>query len=318
MTLLLNEDEVESLISMPEAVSAVEESFKEQANARALNSPRTRSVAPGSILNVMHASLQYLGRSGLKVYTSTKHGANFVVLLFDLKSGELLSVMAADALGRFRTGAASAVATKYLSRLKEFTLAIAGSGRQALTQVLSMREIAELVGVRVWSPTAEHRERFARMLSRELGLEASAHKTVEEAFSGSEVATTITTSKDPFVGRRAIETLSHLNGCGANWGDRSEVSPGAVASFSTICVDDLQQSMVEAGDLVLAAKRRKISWGRVVELKDVVSLRVKPRGRTYFKSNGVAIEDVAVASLIYEKALRRVGVREFDFRPRLR
>ncbi len=318
MTLLLDEVDVEELLSMAEVVPAVEEAFRQQAMLRAINSPRTRSIAPGSILNVMHASLPYLSRSGLKVYTSTRQHANFVVLLCDLASGELLSVMAADSLGRFRTGAASAVATKYLSRLKEFTLAIAGSGRQALTQVLSMKEVAELEEVRVWSPTAEHREGFARRLSREVGVEASAHKTVEDAFSRAQVATTVTTSKNPFVGERAVKNLSHLNGCGANWSDRSEVVPGAVASFSTICVDDLQQSMVEAGDLVIAAKRRKISWRKVVELKDVVSRRVKPRGRTYFKSNGVAIEDVAVASLIYEKALRRGGVREFDFRPRVR
>lgn len=314
MTLLLSESDVAKLLSMAEVVPAVEQSFKEEGRSGAINSPRTRTAAPGSVLNVMHASLPYLGRSGTKVYMSTEHGTNFVFLLFDSLRGDLLCVMGADTLGRYRTGAASAVATKYLSPLRRFRLAIAGSGRQALTQVLALREVAELEAVCIWSPSADHREVFARRLSREYGLEASAHRTVEEAFLGAQVATTITTSERAFVGRGALATLTHLNACGANWHDKSEVSPEALASFSTICVDDLSQSMVESGDLILAVKKRRVSWKKVVELKDVVVSRVKPRGKSYFKSNGVAIEDVAVGSLIYDGAMKRGGFQEVEFR----
>ncbi len=314
MTLLLGESDVAEFLSMPDVVRAVEESFREEGRSGAVNSARTRISAPGSVLNVMHASLPYLGRSGAKVYLSTKRGTNFVFLLFDSSSGDLLCIMAADTLGRYRTGGASAVATKYLSPLRRFRLAIAGSGRQALTQVLAMREVADVAAVSVWSPNADHREGFARRLSRDYGLDASAHRTVEDAFRGAQVATTITTSDRAFVTRRAVSTLNHLNACGANRHDKAEVSPDALASFSTICVDDLSQSVVESGDLIIAVKKRKVSWKRVLELKDVVVSRVKPRGKSYFKSNGVAIEDVAVGSLIYDRALKRGGFQEFEFR----
>jgi len=314
MTLLLSESDVLEMLSMTDTVQAIERSFIEAGRSGAINSPRTRTIAPGSVLNVMHASLPYLGRSGTKVYASTKEGTNFVFLLFDTSSGNLLSMMGADTLGRYRTGAASAVATKYLSPLGSFRLAIAGSGRQALTQVLAMREVAELEEVSVWSPSADHREVFARRLSREHGIDASAHPTVEEAFRGAQVGTTITNSESPFVGRRAIRTLTHLNACGANWPDKSEVSPEALADFSTICVDDLSQSMAEAGDLILAVKKGKVSWEGVVELKDVIASRVRTEPKSYFKSNGVAIEDVALGSLVFDRALKRGGFREVELR----
>lgn len=81
------------------------------------------------------------------------------------------------------------------------------------------------------------------------------------------------------------------------------MEPAAIAEFQTIVVDDLRQAKVEAGDLIQAEKAGDFTWDGAVELKDVVLGKVKPTGRTLFKSAGVALEDVAVASLIYDKAL---------------
>jgi len=314
MTLLLTESEVAKYVSMEEVVPAVEEAFRREARSEAVNSPRTRSASPGAVLSVMHASLPYLGRSGTKVYTSSRSGNNFVFLLFENRSGELLAIMGADTLGAYRTGAASAVATKFLCPLRRFRLAIAGSGHQALTQVLAMREVAEVEHVSVWSPTLSHRELFAKRLSRDYGLEATSHRSIGEAFQKSQVATAITSADRAFIGRSVVRGVSHINACGANSHDKAEVTPAALATCSTICVDNLKQSMLESGDLIIAARKGAISWERVVELKDVVSSRVKPRGRTYFKSNGVAIEDVAIGSLVYDKAVKNGGRQDFGFR----
>ena len=289
---------------MREVVRAVEECFRAQASSKAVNSPRSRSVVPGSRLNVMHASLSYLGRSGTKAYLSTEHGTRFVILLFDNKSGDLLSVMGADFLGRFRTGAASAVATKYLSGMKSFRLALAGSGRQALTQVLALKEVAKLERVSVCSPTKEKREIFARDLSHKYGLETSASDSVDEAFHTAEVGTTITSSTEPFLTKESVETIQHINLCGTNMPAHAEITPEAISLFDTVCVDDISQSRVEAGDLIMAASVGALSWEKVKELKDLVASTLKPSGRTLFKSNGVAIEDVATASLIYDSAMK--------------
>jgi ornithine cyclodeaminase/alanine dehydrogenase-like protein (mu-crystallin family) len=304
MALVLSESEVAGLLSMKEVVRAVEECFRAQGSLKAVNSPRSRTVVPGSRLNVMHASLPYLGRSGTKVYLSTKTGTRFLVLLFDNGSGDLLSVMGADYLGRFRTGAASAVATKYLSGLKSFRLALAGSGRQALTQVLALNEVARLEHVSVWSPTKQHRDVFARDLSQKYGLEASALGSAKEAFQDAEVGTTITSSTEPFLTGEAVGSIQHLNLCGTNLPAHAEITPQAIALFDTVCVDDISQSKAEAGDLVIAASKGALSWERVKELKYFVASTRKPAGRTLFKSNGVAIEDVATASVVYDNAMK--------------
>ncbi len=304
MALILSESEVASLLSMKEVVRAIEECFRAEGAAEAVNSPRSRSVVPGSRLNVMHGSLSYLGRSGAKVYLSTKIGTRFMVLLFDNRTGDLLSVMGADTLGRFRTGAASAVATKYLCGLTSFRLALAGSGRQALTQVLALREVANLECVSIWSPTKERRESFARVLSQKYGLEASALGSADQAFHDADVGTTITSSTEPFLTRGSVRNTRHLNLCGTNQPMHAEIAPEAISLFETVCVDDISQSRVEAGDLVIAASQGALSWRRVRELKDFVASSRKPQGRTLFKSNGVAIEDVATASLVYDNAMK--------------
>ena len=312
MTLFLSEQDVRSLLDMKEVVAAVEECFEQESSGRAFNSPRTRSVAEGSVLNVMHASLQYLGRAGAKCYLSSEKGTKFLFILFQLRDAEPLAVMAADMLGRFRTGAASAVATKHLHRSKDFNFAVCGAGRQALTQVLAMAEVASLSSVRVWGPHTERRVLLAEQL-RKLGFSAAAYGSLSDALRGAEVVTTITTSKDPFLTGELVDQVGHLNLCGSNSSSRSEASPDCIGKFQTVAVDDLAQSKLESGDLVGAEKKGFFSWEKAVELKDIVGGKVQPAGRTLFKSNGVAIEDVAAASLVYDKAMKRGGFSEGSY-----
>jgi ornithine cyclodeaminase/alanine dehydrogenase-like protein (mu-crystallin family) len=303
LTLVLSENEVSGLLDMKEVVAAVEECLRKQGEGAAVNSPRTRSAVPGSVLNVMHASLPYLGRAGVKCYLSTRRGTRFVFVLFDLADAAPLCVMGADMLGRYRTGAASAVATKHLLGMKELELSVYGSGKQALTQVIAMTAIASLAKVRVWSPDRAHADAFTDRLRR-LGFPASTAESVEDAGRGADVGSAITSSKEPFLSAKSVKDLRHLNLCGANVPDRAEATTDAIALFRTIAVDDLRQAKVEAGDLINAAQAGVFDWARAVELKDFVSGKAVARGPTLFKSGGVAIEDVAAASRIYDKAVK--------------
>jgi alanine dehydrogenase len=303
MTLILSEADVERLLTMREVVSAVEESFRHNSHDERVNSPRTRAVAAGTVLNVMYASLPYRGRAGVKCYFNSKAGTSFVLVLFNTEDSVPLAFMGADILGRYRTGAASAVATKYLYGHKSIRFSIAGTGKQALTQVLAMREVAALESTKIWSPNPSHLAAFLERL-RKAGVEATRADTLREAFTASDVATTITSSEDPFVEPEDVKNLAHINICGSNWPDRAEATPEAVASFATIVVDDLEQAKREAGDLIAAETAGKFHWEEAVELAQVVSGSVKPGARTLFKSMGVAAEDVAVASLVYDKACK--------------
>ena len=303
MTLILSEKDVSALLDISEVVASVEECFRRQGEGAAVNSPRTRSTVPGSVLNVMHASLPYLGRAGMKCYLSTKGGTRFVFILFDLTDATPLAVMGADFLGRYRTGAASAVATKYMMGAADLALAVYGSGKQALTQVTAMAAVANLSRVHVWSPDGAHANAFARRLNG-LGFAAAVADSPEAAGKGSDVGSAITSSIEPFLNAKAVSDLQHLNLCGANVPERSEAAPDAISNFRTFAVDDLRQAKAEAGDFILAAQAGVLDWGKVIELKDIVTGRMKAAGPTVFKSGGVAVEDVAVASTVYDRALR--------------
>ena len=312
MTLFLSEGQVESLLDMKEVLPAVEDAFRRQAGGEAVNSMRTRSRAPGAALNVMHAALSYLGRGGVKCYMSSPEGTKFVFVLFDMKDSTPLAVMGADVLGRFRTGAASGVATKFMYARPSATLAIFGSGQQALTQVMAVAAVTSLAEVKVWSPDRAHRETFARKLT-DAGFNASPSETPDAAARGAEVASTITSSRAPFLDREAVDGLYHVNICGGNNPEHAEISAAAVGSFDTVVVDDLPQAKVEYGDLIQAAEAGTFSWETALELKSIVAGEKKAKGRTLFKSGGAAIEDVAVASIVYDKAISSGNFADSEF-----
>lgn len=303
MTLILSERDVEDLLEMKEVVASVEEAFRREGLGEATNSMRTRSRSPGSVLNVMHASLSYLGRGGVKAYMSSAAGSKFVIVLFDSNDSTPLAVMGADFLGRYRTGAASAVATKWLYGKPSATLALLGSGRQALTQALAVGAVASVEEVQVWSPNARHREALARRLAG-AGFKASASGSPEDTLRGAQVASTITSSKEPFLTDAMLKGVDHVNLCGGNNPEHAEITPDALGSFDTVVVDDLPQAKVEYGDLIQAHLARKFAWESALELKTVVAGKARARGRTLFKSGGAALEDVAVASLVYDKAMK--------------
>lgn len=315
MTLFFSENQVESLLDMKEVVGAVDEVFRRQGLGEAVNSMRTRSHSGRSTLNVMHASLPYLGRAGLKSYMSTPGGTKFLVVLFDIDEATPLAIMGADILGRYRTGAASAVATRHLFRQSSARLAVFGSGRQAMTQVLAMRTVLSLEEVKVWSPNRSHREDFASGLTT-MGVKSIPAASPREASTGADVGSTITSAVSPFLGAEDVAPLAHLNVCGGNHPKHSELTAEAVGSFATVAVDDLSQAKVEYGDLIGAESAGEFAWDKAMELGAIVAGKASPKGRTLFKSGGAAMEDVAVASLIYDKALKagRTEGSEFDFR----
>jgi alanine dehydrogenase len=302
LTIILSEEDVCGLLDMDEVVEAVEEVFRRVGKGEAINSVRTRSREPGSVLNVMHATLPYLQRGGLKAYMTSRAGTKFVVALFDGSNSAPLAVMGADNLGRFRTGAASGVATKHLYGKNSGTLAVLSSGKQALTQALAIRSVMTVDEARVWSPNPGHRDEFSRRL-RDEGFRASTCDTPDLAFEGADVACSITSSKEPFITEKMLGTVSHVNICGGNIPEHAEITSGALGTFGTLVVDDLPQAKIEYGDLIQAVRRGDFTWDSAVDLGSIVAGRVKPSGRTLFKSGGVAIEDVAVASMLYDKAM---------------
>ena len=162
----MNEDDVARFLTPADAVAAVEDSFRRLAAAEIENVPRYRVRLDGGALAVMSAVDRGRGVACVKTYVATGDGMSFVVVLFE--GAETKAVIEADVLGRLRTGAASAVAAKYLARPDARTLGVIGCGTQARTQVACIREA--LPGIEQVVAYCRSKERLAEFC-REVGAE---------------------------------------------------------------------------------------------------------------------------------------------------
>src|SRR4051812_32306919 len=169
--LYLTEDEVGRLLTMDLALEAVAAAFRKLALDEAVNVPRQRCQTDLVMLHVLPAAAKTLGAIGFKAYTTTKAGAKFHVTLYDSKTGELAAILEADALGQYRTGAASGVVTKKLARADARTVGLFGTGKQARTQLLAVCKVRPIKQAKVYGRDAERRQLFAEELSRETGVE---------------------------------------------------------------------------------------------------------------------------------------------------
>jgi len=311
VALLLTEQDVSALLPMGLALEAVEEAFRWQGEGKVVNRPRVRLRVPSGLLHVMPAAAPEAKVMGLKAYATVRGGATFALLLFSAESGELLAVMEADRLGQMRTGAASGVATKYLARPDADTVGIYGTGWQARSQLEAVAAVRKLREVRAYGRDPERRQAFAREMAEQLGVPVVPVERPEEAARGASVLITITTSRTPVLQGAWIEPGAHVNAAGSNALQRSELDVEAVRRAALIAVDSLEQARLECGDLVAPIEQGVTGWEAIHELGEVVAGRHPgrpgPEAITLFESQGVAMEDVAVAARLWERA-RAQGV----------
>lgn len=320
MPLFLNEQDVTRLLTMEETLSAVESVFKLQATGAATNEPRRRSRAAGAVLQVMSGAVagmgEFAGLLGLKAYTVTRTGVRFYVLLFDAGSGELLCLIEADKLGQMRTGAASGIATKYMARQDARTVGIFGTGWQAQSQLEAVCSVRPVEEVLVYSRSADRRVEFCRRMQAVPGITKIEPVDQPEAAAEAEILITITSSREPVLFGKWIQPGSHINAAGGNSLYRREFDEEAVSRASLIAVDSLEQSRLEAGELVMAVEKGLLTWETIRELRYIVNGDMPGRKTeqeiTIFKSLGIAIEDIAAAAVVYQKAKAQQAGREIQ------
>jgi alanine dehydrogenase len=314
MSLLLTEQDVAALLTMEECIRALEESFRRQDTGNAMNHPRRRLRVPDGVFHVMEAADLGLGRMAIKAYASFRPATRFLVLLYDTVCGDLLAMIEGDRLGQMRTGAATGVATKYMARAGASALGLFGAGWQAEAQALAVAAVRPLKRIMVYSRTAEKRAEFAARISERLPAEVVPAETPEEAVRGADILVTATTSRAPVFDGNLLAPGTHVNAVGSNALIRAEVDAVTVARAARIVVDSREQSQIEAGDLLVPAQTGRFRWEQAVELHEVVAGRrpgrVSEDDITLFKSNGIALEDAAAASLVYDRARERGMGRE--------
>lgn len=318
MPLLLTEQDVRGLLDMPAAIRAVEESLVRQAAGDGWIHPRRRLALPERVfLNYMFAADQKAGWMGAKLY-SVAHGvARFMVLLYRADSGELAALIEADYLGQVRTGAASAVATKYMARSDARSLGIIGTGTQARTQLAAVSEVRDLETIRAYGRDRGRLEKYCREMSEKLRKPVIPAASPEETVRGADILITATNSMNPIVSGAWIDPGTHINAIGANFAQKRELETDAVDRAAIIAVDSIQQANIESGDLIQAFGDDNSRWQQVRELCEIVAGKRPGRKSaeqiTLFKSNGIASWDLAVGARIFERAEKEGIGRKIEF-----
>lgn len=308
MALYLTEKDVETLLTMPEAISALDDAFRRQANGDILNQPRHRLHLPAGTYHTMVAGDTGLQMFGIKAYASFPPKTRFLMLLHSAQNGDLLAMIEADRLGQMRTGAASGVATRYLAREGQpLRVGIYGTGWQAQSQLEAVCAVRPVQRITAYGRDAERRATFCKTMSERLGVEVVPAERPEAAAEGQDVVVTATTAKIPVLRGEWLAPGTHVNAIGSNLLVKREVNEETVRRAALIVVDSIEQAKMESGDLQVPYEMRLFRWEQVAELREIVSGHRPGRTDdwqiTLFKSNGIAMEDVAVAALVYKKAL---------------
>ncbi len=315
--LLLTESDVASLLSMRDAVALMEDAFRAQAEHRVQLPVRTMAPTPRGVLGAMPVAIAAPATGGqaalgAKLVTAFAGNAQLgkpshqaLVLLFDADDGTPLAIMDGRYITEVRTAATSALATKYLARRGASVVAIIGTGVQARAHVDALRVVMDIDAVRIWGRTPAHAERLAGYVGS-LGLKASVTSSAAEAARGAHVICTTTNSYEPLLDLHEIEAGTHINAVGFAWPDGRELGAKLMAA-ARIIVDSAPSALSESGDI-----KRAIANGalpirpELVALGDVVvggqQGRRSDEEITIFESVGLAVEDIACARHVYERA----------------
>jgi ornithine cyclodeaminase/alanine dehydrogenase len=308
VALYLSEADIDGLLTVEDALEAVEGSFGRLAEGVVENVPRRRLRLDGGALAVMSAADLGLGVAGVKTYAAGRGEASFVLVLFDAATDELLALIEADRIGQYRTGAATGVAAKFLARDGATGVGVIGAGGQAEMQLRAVRAaVPTIERALVYSPTPERRERFAREH------DAEAVESPQEA-AAEDVVVTITTSRDPVLRGEWLRAGALVCAAGANRPQARELDNAVLERAAFVCCDSIDDAKIESGDLIEPVAQGVLDWLEVHELQEVVSGEVQgrqsPDDIVVFKSNGIAAWDLAIGAVAVRRARERGIGRE--------
>jgi len=315
MTLILNRDEVASVLNMQDCIASVESAFSELSNGTADMPLRTNIKPPGGISLYMPAYLKEMKALACKVVTvykenPSKHDLPTTigkVLLQDPDTGDVICIMDGGFLTAMRTGAASGVATKYLARKGEnMTAGIFGTGVQARMQLWAVCEVRDINKAWAYDINLDAANKFAQLMHEKLGIEVSVANDPDELLQA-DIICTATSSPTPIFDGSKVRPGTHINGIGSHTPNARELD-SAIVKRSKFIGDSREACFNEAGDIIIPFEAGEIQESHYfADIGEIVT--GKKDGRmsdaeiTVFKSNGLAVQDAATAKLVYDKAV---------------
>ncbi|MDQ6661355.1 MAG: ornithine cyclodeaminase family protein [Chloroflexota bacterium] len=309
MALVLHEEEVRHLLTMPDTIAVLEQAFRALAGGYGVNQPRSRIESSHGFLHILAADAPSLGVMGFKTYTTFREGVRFVIMLFSAQDGQLLSIIEADWLGRMRTGGTSGLATNYLALPDATVVGLIGAGKQAATQLMGVCAVRPISLVYVYSRNVQSCKIFCDEMSRLLHISVSPVAHPRQAVEYADIVITATTSQEPVLQGEWLKPGCHINAIGSNWAEKRELDPSTLQNSFLIVTDSKEQARMEAGDFILADKEELFDWNWVYDLSEVVGhqgpRRESTEDITIYKGLGIALEDIAAAAHVYMLAKRQ-------------
>lgn len=306
---------VEALVSLEEALELAEAALKKTSNGVAHQDIRRTLEMPGeagTCLSVMYASMADRAHFGAKVLSVSPQNFNYGlpshqggVLLFEKERGRPVALINASAITGLRTPAATAVATRTLSRANACELAIIGYGEQAARHIATISAVRPISRIRVWGRDAAKTKAFADS-QNDLGFVTEAFPTAQAAVDGADIVCTVTSAKFPVLHGEWLTPGAHVNAVGASIAALQEIDLDCVKR-SNIWVDYLPMTMVAASDIFEPLAKGLIDKSCIVGEIGAV-LNGQARGRsddkeiTLYRSLGVPAQDIEFANFIYQKA----------------
>jgi len=319
--LVLNSSDIKLLLPMRECIDVMSDALADLTRGEFLQ-PLRMVVRPPEARGVMammpayrHGPRSVYGLKaicffyGNSVFNKDAHQG--CVLLSSGETGELQAIMNATAITAIRTAAVSALAARLLSREDAHDLAIVGSGGQARMHLRAFSEVREIKRARVVSLKPAHAKQLAEDMRNELPFPVEPMANVEDALKDADLIVTATSAREPVIRRDWISDGAHVTGIGTYSPESREIDSATMAA-ARIYVDRRESALNEAGDFILPLKEGLVTEASIVgEIGEVVLGQAPGRLSndeiTLFKSLGLAIEDLACAEYLFEKA-KREGV----------
>lgn len=316
--MVLSEKQVQSLIDIDELILTLEKAHVQYSMGNAVMPVRLVVPLPqiqGRITS-MPGFLNEDKALGMKVVTYFQENPERnlpailgTIMLFSAETGRLIAVMDGSCVTAIRTACASAMATKVLANAETPVLGILGAGVQARAHIQALTHARKIQRIKIYSPSGASAVAIKKDLEPALKIAIEVAGSAEDAVRDSDLLVTGSTSREPIINCAWLKTGVHINAVGSHRPDDREID-GATVARAKVVVDSREAIMAECGDILLAVKEKSISENHIHgEIGEILAGTKSGRSSageiTLYKSVGIAIQDVATASLIYRKALER-------------
>jgi len=315
--LILDSKQIREMLPMRECIGLMADALSSLARGEVFQPLRT-IIRPPEAIGLLGLMPAYrtgehgaFGMKAICVFPGNpaigKDAHQGAVMLFSRETGELIALMNASEITAIRTAAVSAVATRVLAREDAHQLGIIGAGVQARTHLVALDAVREITRARVACRNIEHARELVREVQPGFSFPVEAVESNEEAVRGADLIVTATSSQEPVINNEWISPGAHVNAIGTHSPNSREIDSATMAA-ARIFVDRRESAMNESGDYLLAAREGLINADSIMaEIGELLigskSGRTSADEITLFKSLGLAIEDVACAEYLYQKAL---------------